>query len=175
MIQTNRSSDEVLISLRRILRAIDLHSRKLIQHYGFTVPQIIVLKEIEQSDSPVIGEIAHAVNLSQATVTNILSRLSARGLIERTPHKTDKRRVVVTLTGKGKMAVENAPALLHDKFTSSFERLKDWEKHLIISSLQRVAEMMDAGKLEASPVLSSSYALSTDSDDLNNHKTEKIN
>jgi len=146
--------DQVLIAIRKIIRAIDLHSRKLIKSCGLTVPQIIVLKEIEKSKSPTVGQIASAVSLSQATITNILTRLEHRGYVNRTQDDDDKRRVVVKITEKGKEVIGQAPSLLHDKFISSFENLKDWEQLSLISSLKRVAWMMDAEDLEASPVLS---------------------
>ncbi|WP_218188142.1 hypothetical protein [Desulfosarcina cetonica] len=38
-------SDDVLIALRRLIRAIDLHSRYLSKHFGLTGPQLIILRD----------------------------------------------------------------------------------------------------------------------------------
>ena len=74
---------QVVAALRRIIRAIDLHSRSLVQRFGLTGPQLVVLKElIERSPRPV-SELAAAVNLSQATVTGILDRLERKDMIAR--------------------------------------------------------------------------------------------
>lgn len=145
--------DQVLISVRQIVRAIDLHSKKLIQEYGLTIPQILVLKAVENIETPSVGKIADAINLSQGTVTQIIIRLEQRGLVIRSRDEVDKRKVLVRSTDNGTKVLESAPPLLHDKFITSFTNLMDWEQNMIISSLQRVAEMMGAGDLDAAPVL----------------------
>ncbi|HSL18147.1 MAG TPA: MarR family transcriptional regulator, partial [Methylomirabilota bacterium] len=60
---------QVLAALRRIIRAIDLHSRSLVQRYGLTGPQLVVLKELIDRPPQSVSALAGAVNLSQATVT----------------------------------------------------------------------------------------------------------
>ncbi|MBZ0266176.1 MarR family transcriptional regulator [bacterium] len=145
--------DLVLVSLRRIIRAIDLHSKKLVQQFGLTVPQLIVLKALRENSPLSVGEVASAVSLSQATVTNILLRLEERGYVHRARSDSDKRRVLVEVSEKGQEILESAPALLHEDFIARFGDLHDWEQNQIISSLQRVASMMQAEKLDAAPFL----------------------
>ncbi len=145
--------DQVLIALRRIIRAIDLHSKKLAQHQGLTVPQLIVIKEIDHAVTITVGEIAEKVNLSSATVTSILIRLENRGFIERNRSADDKRRVNVELTDSGRKLLRSAPSLLQEQFVKEFSKLKDWEKTMILSSLQRIAGLMDARELDAAPML----------------------
>ncbi|MFC2170521.1 MarR family winged helix-turn-helix transcriptional regulator [Calditrichota bacterium] len=171
MVILEELADQVLIALRKIIRAIDLHSRQLIKIYGLTVPQIIVLKDIEQRGSPTVGEIANSVSLSQATITNILIRLEQRGYVTRTQHDGDKRRVVVKTTEMGKAIIARAPSLLHDKFVSSFRNLQDWEQLSIISSLMHVAKMMDATDIDASPFLAVSSEISADPGNTHNEKS----
>ena len=67
--------DKVLVALRQIIRAIDLHSKKLERESGLTGPQLLVMQTISQAESVTAGQIARDVNLSQATVTSILDRL----------------------------------------------------------------------------------------------------
>ena len=49
--------------------------------------------------------------------------------------------------------LEKAPQLLQASFIEQFSGLDDWEQNGIIASLQRVARMMDAHGMDASPVL----------------------
>lgn len=63
---------------------------------------------------------------------------------------------MVTLSDTGTQAIENAPTLLQESFVKSFVEIKQWEQTLILSSLQRIASMMQASDLEAAPVLDSS-------------------
>ncbi len=145
--------DEVLMALRRIMRATDLHSSYLAYYHGLTTPQLIALGEISRSGNITAGQLAENVSLSNATVTGILDRLSKRGLIERRRDDEDKRRVLVKLTDLGKKALANAPSLLHDRFVKAFEKLENWEQTSLLSSLQRVASMMEVKDLDAAPML----------------------
>lgn len=145
--------DRVLVALRRIFRAVDLHSKRLISEYGLTVPQLIVLRETQALEAPTVGELARAVSLSQATVTNIVTRLESRGLLIRQRSEVDKRQVRVSVTDEGTAVLSRAPSLLHDRFVKQFNELKDWEQSQLLASLQRLAELMNAEDLDASPVL----------------------
>lgn len=145
---------QVLVALRRIIRGIDLHSRVLIRDYGLTGPQLIVLEELARSKEVIsVGQLAKSVNLSHATVTDILVRLEKRGVVQRTRSNSDKRRVLVQMTDLGLKILEKAPPLLQQRLTSEFVKLEDWEQTLILSSLQRIASMMEVRELEASPML----------------------
>lgn len=150
---------DVLISLRRIIRAIDMRSRRLMQNSGFTGPQLLVLQALGQHGEMSAGALAREINLSQGTVTSILDRLEKRELIQRIRSHTDRRKVFVTLTEGGKTQLASAPTLLQERFIQRFEELKDWEQHQILASLQRLAEMMDAQDIDAAPVLDTRQAL----------------
>ena len=64
--------DDVLMALRRVIRATDLHSKYLAKTTGLTAPQILLLQTINKKSDVTIGELANDVSLSQATVTTIL-------------------------------------------------------------------------------------------------------
>ncbi|MFO8012933.1 MAG: MarR family winged helix-turn-helix transcriptional regulator [Phycisphaerae bacterium] len=140
-------------ALRRISRAIELHSHSLASRYGLTVPQLAVLKELGADGGRSIGELTRAVHLSQATVTGILDRLQRRGLIERRRGEADKRKVHVWLTEDGRDALGQSPPLLHENFLEAFAGLPDWQQTQILSSLQRIVAMMEADGIEAAPML----------------------
>lgn len=149
----NVRQEEILVALRRIIRAVDMHSRRLIQKTGLSGPQLVLLQIMGQGNTITAGELARRASLSQATVTTILDRLEDRGLVQRQRSTDDKRRVQVALTDKGNEALAIAPRLLQDNFVKAFNALPDWEQHLLIGSLERVAHMMDADDIDASPYL----------------------
>lgn len=144
---------EVLIALRQIIRATDLHSRKLMKECGLSIPQAVVLRAVQDLGNVTVRRISGHVSLSQATVTTILNRLEQRGLIARRRNTQDKRVVNVTLTEKGEAILADSPRLLHESFVKRYEALESWEQTLILSSLQRVAVMMEAGDIDAAPLL----------------------
>ncbi len=144
---------DVLISLRRIIRATDLQSKRIMKACGLTIPQVMVLRSIESLGDVTVKRISDNVSLSQATVTTILNRLEDRQLIERVRSSVDKRIVNAKLTSAGKEVLITVPPLLHEEFIQSFEALTEQEQKGILSSLQQVATMMDAGNYDAAPLL----------------------
>jgi DNA-binding MarR family transcriptional regulator len=145
--------DDILTSLRRIIRATDQHSRRLMQRHGLTAPQLIVLRILSQGGECSVGTLAERVNLAQPTVTGVLGRLERRGLVSRTRSRFDRRRVLANLTADGRALLSSAPPPLQETFLARLRELQDWERSLILSSLQRVVHMMEAESIEASPLL----------------------
>lgn len=152
-IKTELFSKEVLISLRKIIQAIDLHSKNLSKQYGLTGPQLIILQEISSNSQISITELGRAISLSQGTVTDIISRLEKKELVCKKKSETDKRRIELYITDKCKTLLEKAPPPLQETFIEQFSQLKDWEQMMILSSLHRLVEMMEAKKIDASPLL----------------------
>jgi DNA-binding MarR family transcriptional regulator len=153
-IQNNKIiCDDVLISLRKIIQSIDLHSCFLVKQVGLTGPQLIILQEVSKSGEMPIGKLAKTISLSQATVTGILDRLEKRGLISRQRSENDRRQVLVQVTQAGKALLNNAPPLMQESFVEAFNQIQDWEQAMILSSLQRLVSMLDAKEIKAAPIL----------------------
>ncbi|WP_026957456.1 MarR family winged helix-turn-helix transcriptional regulator [Aliagarivorans taiwanensis] len=144
---------EVLISLRRIIRATDLQSKRIVKACGMTIPQVMVLRAIEELGDVTVKTISHHVSLSPATVTTILNRLEERQLVIRQRSTQDRRIVNARLTELAASLLETVPPLLHEEFIDKFESLEEWNKTQILSSLQQVAQMMDATAIDAAPLL----------------------
>lgn len=159
LMQENDLPDHVLVALRRIIRATDLHSRQLGKKTGLTTPQLVIIQAVSNLKDPTVSDIAKAVSLSLATVTTILNRLERNGIINRVRSSVDRRRVIVTLTEDGQTLQATAPKPLQDSFVARFSRLASWEQHSIVASLERVAMMMDADDLDAAPLLASGEAV----------------
>jgi DNA-binding MarR family transcriptional regulator len=145
--------DNILIALRRITRAIDLQSKKLVKKSGLTAPQLVVMQALRKEGQMSPSSLAKAVSLSQATITTILDRLVKQGLVRRDRSDTDKRVILACLTDQGLATAQAAPELLQAGFLREFRKLQDWERGMLIAALQRIAEMMDAEDLDASPIL----------------------
>ena len=153
MTSTSDLTEHVLVALRRIIRASDLRSRQLAKQTGLTTAQLIVLRAIARLGEVTTRTISLEVSLSPATVTTIMDRLSERGFIERYRSATDRRVVHTRLTRKGRSTLEAAPALLQEEFTQRFRELPRTEQRKLVSTLDQVARMMDAGELDCAPLL----------------------
>ncbi len=143
----------ILRSLRKVSRAIDLHSRRLVATVHLTGPQLVCLLQLREHPSMTPSELARAVSLSNATITGILTRLEARGLVTREKSASDRRRVLLALTPSGRDIARRAPSPLQERFTSALDDLPEANRVIIDTVLKQIVEMMDAGALDASPLL----------------------
>lgn len=125
-------------------------SRLVIQEYqphleklGITYPQYLVLMILWETDSIAVSEITRRLILNTNTITPVLKRMEAQGIITRQRSDEDERKVIVTLTPKGKeLQIEAAsiPEKLVAGLLSSnvdgedLQRLKD-QLHVIIQYL----------------------------------------
>lgn len=146
-------TDTSLIALRRILRATELYGRTLAQTAGLTPVQIRVLQVVLSHGSATPTQISSQMGVSPATISTLLDRLAAKGVIERQRSDRDRRQTNVVLTDKGRAAVAGAPDPLQQKYVREFEALPDWEQAMIIAALERVAAMLNASAIDASPLL----------------------
>ncbi|KPQ28615.1 MAG: transcriptional regulator [Marinobacter excellens HL-55] len=157
-----KNYEQVLVALRRVIRATDLHSKRLSKHAGLTGPQLLIMRTIRDLGEVTIGTIAENVSLSQATVTTILDRLELRKLVYRVRSTKDKRKVHAHLTEDGADLLARAPNPLQEDFIEKFQNLAEWEQTMILASLQRVANMMNADDIDASPLLTVGSVLKDD-------------
>ncbi len=147
------NAEEVLATLRQIIRATDLYSHKLHKTLGLTTPQLMVLRTVAREGDVSLAALSRAVSLAAPTVTTILKRLEQRGFVTRERSALDRRVVHTRLTEAGVHAAKTAPPPLQDGFLAQFQTLAVWEQSMILAALQRVASMMNAGHLDAAPVL----------------------
>ncbi|GGY97132.1 MULTISPECIES: MarR family winged helix-turn-helix transcriptional regulator [Shewanella] len=157
--------EQLLISLRKIIRAIDLHSKQLSKHSGLTGPQLIVMQKIALLGTPLAKQVAAEINLSPATVTTILDRLEAKGLVIRQRSVEDKRKVHLLLSDAGQILLQSAPKPLQEHFIKRYQLLEEWEQSQLLSAVERIANMMDAEKLDAAPMLLVGQILSHEDDE----------
>lgn len=143
----------VLLSLRRIIRSVDIYSRKLNSEFGLTTPQLLCLTALAEDHHMVMSDLARTINLSPSTVIGIVDRLEHKKLLQRIRSDTDRRKVKVEITEAGRSIANKAPSLLQDNFTQRFASLTQNEQLQITNALERVVELMDAERIDASPNL----------------------
>jgi len=93
-------------------------SRLVIQEYqpyldklGITYPQYLVLMVLWETDSIVVSEITRRLILNTNTITPLLKRMETQGIITRRRSNEDERKVIVTLTPKGKQLQAEAASI----------------------------------------------------------------
>ena len=145
--------DSVLRSIRRITRSIDIYSRQLRAACDLTGPQLICMRQLAVEGSMTLSDLAAVISLSLATVSGIVDRLEARGLVRRERQQADKRRVLVILTRAGEKALRRAPPPLQEQFTRRFRALPARRQAALNKALREIVTMMEAEDIDASPIL----------------------
>ena len=74
-------------------------------------------------------------------------------MVVRERSQTDRRQTNIVITEKGIRALADAPDPLQQRFVRKFSAMEDWEQAALIAALERVASMLDAEDIDASPVL----------------------
>lgn len=103
--------------VRRLIQAAKAHrTRAAVQlsQIGLYPGQDAVLALLGESDGLTMGEVADALGIQPPTVTKMVSRLSAAGLVERRTVEGDQRKASVHLTPGGRSKLEQIDAIWHE-------------------------------------------------------------
>ncbi|TIL29757.1 MarR family transcriptional regulator [Mesorhizobium sp.] len=99
--------------------AIQRVYKPLLDDLGLTYPQYLVLNVLWREDKLTVGGIAEKLALESSTLTPLLKRLEAAGLLRRTRNPANERQVVVALTDKGRELRSRAGCLADALLSSS--------------------------------------------------------
>lgn len=108
---------EVWSRVTRLSRLLDRARSRAFAQHDLEVWEFDVLAALRRCGEPYQmspGQLLSELEVSSGTMTNRISRLSARGLVLRRPHPVDGRSALVELTGKGMELVDGALAALLD-------------------------------------------------------------
>ena len=130
-----------LRAIRRLARALDVHSSRLNRESGLTLPQLVVLTCVRDLGEVTSRAIAVAADLSAPTVNGILDKLEAKGLIQRYRSASDRRVVHARLTDRGAALLANAPPPMGDAFRIGLMTLPRAERRKLLSAIETVADM----------------------------------
>jgi len=152
---------EILIKIRKIVRSINLESKKIQKEYGVSIPQVLCLSYLRSSPGyrSTQGEIKKFLNLNSSTVSGIIDRLEKKGYLARLPRSGDKRVVNIVLTTSGDKLLKNIPSLLHEQLSSRLRQLSDEELLRVEKSLDTLVSLLDIGSVEASPMITIEWDL----------------
>lgn len=112
---------EKLAHFRYQLRLFMRFSEEITRSKGITVLQYLLLLQIRGfpgRDWATVGELAERLQAKQHGVVSLITRCETAGLVKRSTSAQDRRRVVVTLTGKGERCLEELASLHHKELLS---------------------------------------------------------
>lgn len=155
---------DILIKIRKIVRSINLESKKVLKDYGVSIPQVLCLNYLKNSPDFRASqkELSEFMNLNPSTVTGIINRLESRGFIARLPKSDDRRRTYIILTSRSYSLLEKIPPLMHERLSENLKSLTPHDAHRINGALDLLIEYLEIGNIDASPVITSEDEMSGD-------------
>ncbi|GAA1001906.1 MarR family winged helix-turn-helix transcriptional regulator [Subtercola frigoramans] len=93
--------EQICFALYNASRALTARYRELLEPLGVTYPQYLVLLVLWQTDRVSVGQLGERLHLDSGTLSPLVRRLEAAGLLTRTRMPEDERTVRVSLTAAG--------------------------------------------------------------------------
>lgn len=115
----------------------------LLAPLGLTYPQYLVMVALWESEPLQVNQLAERLSLDSGTLSPLLKRLEAAGLVERNRSEEDERTVNIALTSSGRALRKKAPEIA-DRITERFG-LTPTEMLPLKAKLRAIKERMDPG------------------------------
>ncbi|GAA5233824.1 MarR family transcriptional regulator [Verticiella sediminum] len=141
----------ILRALRRITRAIALHSKQLAACSHITAPQLVCLHTVIANGPMTATAISREIHVSASTVVGILDRLEEKGLVRRERGREDRRTVFVSATEAGVALAAEAPSPLQKTLAEALNELPELERATITLSLERIVDLVEKRDSGAAP------------------------
>ncbi|MFF2379352.1 MarR family winged helix-turn-helix transcriptional regulator [Streptomyces sp. NPDC058108] len=103
--------DQLCFALYAASRAVTARYRPLLDELGLTYPQYLVMLVLWEQDSITVRDLGNALQLESSTLSPLLKRLEAAGLLRRERRAEDERSVAIRLTDAGARLQEQADAV----------------------------------------------------------------
>ena len=146
---------EILVSIRKIVRSLNLESKSIQKDFGLSITQLLCLGHLHNSPDyrSNIKELMDLLSLNSSTISGIINRLEKRGYVARVSSESDRRSKAITLTASGMKLLQETPNVLHDRLSQKLDKLSEEEKQMIKKALGIITAAMEIKEMDTSPLL----------------------
>lgn len=130
-----------LLGLQRAVHATLQALAAELADLGLTASEINVLGNLADGRSRTVNELGADVGSRPTTLTSVLDRLERRGLLTRTGHPQDRRKVVLQLTPTGRRVAERVRAAMADLEARALGDLDEGARQALRAGLERLVEV----------------------------------
>jgi DNA-binding MarR family transcriptional regulator len=116
---------------------------------GLSGAQLFVLQKLAVEPALSVNELAERTLTHQSSVSVVVQRLLAKGLVARRWSPEDGRRAVVSLTRRGQALLKKAPGAAQDRLIAGLLRLGATERRTLAKGLERLLQAMGEGAAPA--------------------------
>ena len=110
---------------------------------ALTPPQFGVLKVLSHIQDIDQARLAKGMGYDKVTILHVVRGLEGRGLLSRTPHPHDGRRMALRLTEAGRALLEQARQCASEAYAQLVSPLAPQEQHQLLDLLQRLCDELE--------------------------------
>ncbi len=107
---------------------------------------LMVDNQQEATENVFATEMAQQLNLSKASLSQMMNSLENRGFIQRTLNRENRRKIILTLTSKGRQAVKNAREAFLSLLQNLVQGLGEEKAAQLTELLEECSELLVAGE-----------------------------
>ena len=146
---------DILIRLRKIVRSVNIESKRVEKEQGVSIPQLLCLQFLAEQENfkTNAAKLKAFLNLNASTISGILRRLEKKGFISKLPKESDKRVTLISLTASGMDLLQSAPITFQQKLSEKLQALPPKKLQTIIEGIDLLTQIMEVEELEASPII----------------------
>ncbi len=146
---------DILIRLRKIVRSVNIESKRVEKEQGVSIPQLLCLQFLAEQENfkTNAAKLKAFLNLNASTISGILRRLEKKGFISKLPKESDKRVTLISLTASGMDLLQSAPITFQQKLSEKLQALPPEKLQTIIEGIDLLTQIMEVEELEASPII----------------------
>jgi DNA-binding MarR family transcriptional regulator len=133
-----------LVSIRRLVRTLRTTATSVERETGLSTAQTFVLQLLREAPAESMNDLAARTSTDQSSVSVVVSRLEAKGLVARRPSPTDARRTQVVITSAGIELMRRKPPTVQERLTRALTGMPPESVAVLSSELNRLVALMGA-------------------------------
>jgi DNA-binding MarR family transcriptional regulator len=140
------STRGILDDLRRIVRVLRTGATALEARHGVTAAQLFALQAVGRHPGTSLRDLAVLTHTDQSSVSTLVQRLEARGLVRRRRSSVDARRVELEPSPKGRALLARAPDAPQERVVTAISKLDGATRQNLARGLDGLVRAMGAEK-----------------------------
>jgi DNA-binding MarR family transcriptional regulator len=141
-------AQEILDALRRLVRFLRLAARDAEEATGASAAQLFVLHQLAAAPAASLADLAARTLTDASSVSTVVARLVARGLVARKAAAGDRRRAELSLTARGRALIARAPVLAQHRLIDAIAQMSASERKATVRSLDALVRAVGADAIE---------------------------
>jgi DNA-binding MarR family transcriptional regulator len=143
---------DLVWSIRRLVRAVYLDSQKISKRCGLTGPQSAVIRNLYNNGPMSSADLSRNLFVTPSNITGIIDRLEKKQLVERIKKEGDRRVALITLTVGGNELSKTLPDPIMKKFIAELADLEPEHVQLLAMAMNQILNLIDADEVEGEPL-----------------------